>query len=57
MRLFHVLGEFLFTTKEMEQDFYHQKSNTQVASGNKGILGKLKIECRHSLVQNLRFKT
>ena len=31
-RLFHVLSQFLFTTSEMELDYYHQKVNVRDAS-------------------------
>ena len=31
-RLFHILVKFLFTTIEIELDYYHQKVNVQIAS-------------------------
>ena len=31
-RLFHVLAQFLCTTSETEEDYYHQKVNVRVAS-------------------------
>ena len=30
-RLFHFLAQFLFTTRETELDYYHQKMNVGVA--------------------------
>ena len=32
IKLFHVLGEFPFTTKEIELNFYRQKLNARVSS-------------------------
>ena len=31
-RLFHFLAQLVFTTSEMELDYYHQKVNVRVAS-------------------------
>ena len=30
--LFHVISQSIFTTSEIELDYYHQKMNVQVAS-------------------------
>ena len=31
-KLFHVLAQFLLTTREMELDYYRKKANVRVAS-------------------------